>query len=266
MSPLKHLTPQPLQQLVRRVKDQFYFQRKIGSAVPVLVYQMGKVGSSSIYRSLCRQYPGVVAHAHYLSSAHYRPLVRSLYDHALVQNRPLKVITLTREPIGRNISAFFQNFEDITGLRYAKAAYSIEELKDIFLEKYSHEDPLYWFDINLLEHFGIDVYACRFPEQGVCLYQRNNIEVLLLRLETPDDEKVAAVRQFLQLDHFNLNNINLGREKDYSRGYQEFKRSVTFPRSYLDSMYGSRYFQHFYDEAIRDSLTDRWSERISKAA
>ncbi|MCH5374765.1 MAG: putative capsular polysaccharide synthesis family protein [Planctomycetes bacterium] len=192
--------------------------------------------------------------------------MRRLNDWIVNQNQPLKVISLTREPIGCNISSFFQNFEYFTGMQFRKANNSIAELKQIFLEKYWHEVPMEWFDENLLKNFGIDVYSREFPENGICRYRKNNIEVLLMRLEVADADKVTALKEFLQMEDFDLRNINLGREKEYSRCYQEFKRIVTFPFSYLDRMYGSRYFRHFYDEATRDSLTARWADRIPEAA
>ena len=45
----------------------YLFRQKLSKAVPVFVFQMGKVGSSSIYESLA-DYPGAVGHAHDLTN------------------------------------------------------------------------------------------------------------------------------------------------------------------------------------------------------
>ena len=167
----RKIAPNSLRMLVRKLKAQLYFRYRIQRATPVLIYQMGKVGSSSIYRSLCRQYDGVVGHTHVSAPAHATPLVRLIFEWTVANSQPLKVISLTREPVGRNVSSFFQNFELFTGLPYEEAKFSIEQLREIFLETFTHDAPLTWFDRHILKTFGIDVYSKPFPENGVCTYQ-----------------------------------------------------------------------------------------------
>ena len=236
------------------------FQRKLQKATPVHVYQMGKVGSTSIYRSLSQQYPGAVLHTHSFSPNHENPNTGILRDWALVKKRPLKVISLTREPIGRNVSAFFENFERDTGTPYSASRYTIEELKAIFLANYRHDIPLTWFDRHILENFGIDVYASPFPENGIATYSRENIELLVMRLDIPDNEKVAAIKKFLGLEEFHLHNKNIGGEKDYSATYREFSSKVKFAPDYIEQMCRSKYFNHFYSKEAIEAARMKWSE------
>ena len=258
---LKSFIPTPLKQFGAEWINRRNFQRKLETATPVHVYQMGKVGSTSIYRSLKHQYSGVVLQTHDFSQQHKNPKVERLYQWTIVEAKPLKVISLTREPIGRNVSAFFQNFKRDLGIPYADSHYSIEELKALFLAKNRHEVPLTWFDRNILTNFGIDVYAAPFPENGIATYSRNNIELLVMRLEIADSEKVSAIKKFLGLDEFELQNKNIGGEKDYSATYREFSSRVKFSSDYIEQMCRSKYFNHFYSKEVIAAARERWIEK-----
>jgi len=261
MDNFKRFIPKPVRLSIMQWVNQYHYLRKLRRATPVLVYQMGKVGSYSIYQSLLKQYPGVVLHSHNFLLNHEQLQLRHLYYWAILKAQPLKVISLTREPIGRNVSAFFENFERDTGVPYANASFSIEELKEIFLSKYRHKIPLRWFDNNILENFGIDVYSTPFPENGIQTYSHNNIMLLVMRSEINDCEKIKAIGDFLGLERFTLQNTNKGDEKDYSLTYKAFKNEVKFPPSYIGEMCESKYFNHFYGKDVIMEVRKKWSER-----
>ena len=141
---------------IRKTVKKFFFIRKLRRATPVFVFQMGKVASSSIFDSLGRQYAGPVGHAHHIGEDNWVSVL--LYDWAKAGNA-LKIISPVREPIGRNISEFFQLYEDYTGTRPDKLEYTVEELTTLFLDKVDHEVPLQWFDTMIKPNFDIDVYA-----------------------------------------------------------------------------------------------------------
>lgn len=188
------------------LREKVFFKRYLKSNIPVLVYQMGKVASSSVTESLLRHYSGVVLQAHYFSPNHKDWRVRRLYHWVMSEAKPLNIISLTREPIGRNVSAFFQNFEKHTGVPYHMANYSLEELKAIFLEKFPSQRPALWFDRNIKKNFGIDVYVNSFPKCGCATYDHKNIRLLVMRSELNDNEKVKVIRDFLDLNEFQLVN------------------------------------------------------------
>jgi hypothetical protein len=261
MCDLRNLIPKPIKRLGRQLINQLSFRLKLQRAIPVLVYQMGKVGSTSVHRSLLEQYPGVVLHSHNFSLNHEDPAIKILYQWAIIKARPLKVISLTREPIDRNISAFFQNFERDTRISYTEASFSIDELKSIFLSNYAHETPLKWFDESILKHFDIDVFSTPFPESGISTYSHNNIDLLVMRLEISDDEKARAISDFLGLKSFQLQRFNIGKDKNYSATYQMFKNGVMFPFDYVDRICNSKYFNHFYCKEVIEAARERWSEK-----
>ena len=96
---------------------------------PVLIYQMGKVGSSTVKQSLLKTaIKNPLFYVHYLSwkSIHsvenyfanksmappshiqYSKIVRQLIDLYKGQIR-FKIVSLVRDPVARNISSTFQN-------------------------------------------------------------------------------------------------------------------------------------------------------------
>jgi hypothetical protein len=240
---------------IRKNIKKFSFVRKIKKATPVFVFQMGKVASSSVFDSLTRQYPGPVGHAHHIGEDNWMSVF--LYNHAKSGNK-LNIISPVREPVGRNISGFFQRFEDYLGMRAEECTLSQHELDTLFLEKNDHDQPLEWFDSMMKPHFDIDVYARPFPDTGHATYSNKNINLLVFRIDIPDAIKEDAIRDFLDFPEFRLEKSNVGSAKEYNSQYTEFKKNTTLPEAYLDRMCSSKYFRHFYTESEIASLRKKW--------
>ena len=154
-----------------------------GTDPMLLVHQMGRAGSMTTVNSL-RQ-AGVdlpVYHTHWLNpetidgrkhlTAHLpearhplnmrvaRRIAEELKREG-TKRRLWKLVTVFREPVARNISVFFLSidaFVDDFERRYARGELSHQQLLDIFLEKFPHDQPLEWFDREVRDVFGIDVY------------------------------------------------------------------------------------------------------------
>ena len=230
-------------------------------ATPILVYQMGKVGSSSVFKSLDALHDGWVIQLHDYQPHEYtrRKLRRRMvFDFATKEKQQIKVITLTREPVGRNVACLFENFVQWTGRSWNDPDISIELLKDYFINNLDHKEPLRWFDENLNAHFGIDCYAKPFSENGFQFYEHGSVSVLAMQCELPDPTKEELIDDFVGLSGFHLKHVNVGSEKPYKELYREFKEKVRFSSSYLKMMCESRYFKHFYKQAVIDEVHDRW--------
>ena len=94
----------------------------------VIIYQMGKVGSSSIYNSVNRYFK--TYHIHYLNEKIISQIYQKSKDknqsvplhletstevlNLLKSEKKIKIISLIREPISRNLSAFFENLDNFT--------------------------------------------------------------------------------------------------------------------------------------------------------
>lgn len=216
---------------------------------------MGKVASSSIFSSLTKQYSGAVGHAHHIGDDNWMSV--ELYQWSL-DNNPLKIITLIREPIGRNVSAFFQLFEGHTGTSFDKSTLTTDELKELFLDNLDHDRPISWFDKNIKKHFGIDVYSKPFPEQKFITFKKNNVSLLLLRFDLEDSTKESLIRDFLDFPEFKIKRANLSSKKDYFHTYKDFQKNVKLPESYLDKMCDSTYFKHFFPKEEIEQVRSRW--------
>jgi len=237
------------------------FNLRWSTGVPIFVYQMGKVASSSIYRSLFEQYlRGNVIHGHHFRPQHYYWQVEKLYKY-YDDNKPIKIISPIREPIGRNVSAFFHN--SFHNPEKKKVAFNLNdtplgELKNIFLEYYDHEWPLNWFDNNIKKHFHIDVYEYKFPQSGYLELKKKNTELLLLKHDLKNETKEEIIKEFTGLNSFHLKSLNKGSGKKYADKYVQFKKQVRLPDWYLDKMVKSKYFQHFYTQEEINAVIAKW--------
>jgi hypothetical protein len=258
---------------------------------PIIVYQMGKVGSSSIVASL-RSLDRKVFHIHFLtergiaeaeaiyrtmcqnSATTYYPRARHLLGSRYLRKRlrkrghgqKWKVITLVRDPIARNISDFFQVIDyqipNFTA-RYNAGEIDIETVLDTFLNRYNHEFVLRWFDEELQPALGIDVYDTNFPrERGYHMYQNELCDLLLIKLEQLDECREEAFQRFLGLDNFQLVKANVAEEKQYADAYREFRRCITLPESYVQAVYSSRFVRHFYTDDEIEQFRAKWSHKV----
>lgn len=271
---------------------------------PVLVYTMGKVGSSSLMHSLQKAAPDLdVLHVHHLVSenlsrkdalyrhaAHRRrgtPIARMFRSehvwlgqhlNGLIDRPPphggrWTIITLIRDPVARNTSAFFQNLWLIFGFDWAEELRSkpqgdvVSELKELFRGSYADKDwwsegkdtdALTWFDEELRRAFGIDVFDEPFPrEDGFKIYEGARAQVLLVRLEDLDRCAPAAMHQLLGLSGFQLHRRNVALDKGYALLYRAFLESMEFPVDYVDRLLGSRAARHFYSETELEEFRRR---------
>jgi hypothetical protein len=252
---------------------------------PVLVYQMSKVGSTSLLYSL--QYAYVKAglvnvpvhHAHTLTNldiheqyvrqangaAHrlalvdeYRQIRR---DIEAKPDQRWTVISLVRDPVARQVSDYFHHIDRHLPdwrQRWRDGSLDIDQVVQSFL---TIEDPTrHWFEGETLPITGIDVYATPFPyEDGYALYSRPpKMSLLVIRLEDMDCVACKAVQQMLGLKNFKLYPFNLGSETDYGEIYKQFK-TKPLPASYLEKAYAGRMVCHFYTTAERERFAQKWS-------
>jgi hypothetical protein len=245
---------------------------------PVFIYQPGKTGSSSLVAALTGRYPGVVLHDHAFSRNHARSKdfrnKAALYRWYADGNRPLKVICPIREPLGRNISMFFDQITtrphwygvDNKNFSPTLNNMALTELKEIFIEKFRHEHVFQWLDLNILENFHIDVYSKPFPSRGYEVYDFRDIRVgelkamhkdallkpfkhvtvLLLRSNLRDEIKEKIISDYLQIDRINIKNANEGAARASGEVYRQFVKQVSFDREFVNQYTSSRFFRHFY--------------------
>lgn len=250
----------------------------------IIIYAPGKVGSTTILASLeyfLNLMPSKVPiyHAHHLNDfdrleANIKsrftnpkmPLqklaaekdVRRIIDSDTAQR--WYVISLTRDPVARAMSLIFQMLDDyFPGWRtkYKEGRLDLSKIQAEMMKLYS--DPSNWFDIQLKPVFDIDVYSHPFPhQQGYEIYKgKNNSRLLLIRLEDLNLVGKQAIKNFLNIRHFDFIQSNTGDKKEYASLYREFKK-LSLPVSFLERLYTSRYARHFYTDQEINGFYRKW--------
>ncbi|MDF1823583.1 MAG: putative capsular polysaccharide synthesis family protein [Verrucomicrobiales bacterium] len=241
--------------------------------MPLLVYQMGKVGSSTVTYSLRRN--GIECeHIHRILPSNIsrvrdehiergvspkdERVGEALWDRLATTTEQVRIITMVREPISRNISAYFQNLKDFFHEGQVQDV-KLSRAIDTFLSDYAHDVPLNWFDEEFKAVTGVDVYEHSFdPATGWTRIQEGRIDLLLMRVELDDEQKTKAVSEFVGLPSLRLENENVGSEKDYAKLYQSFKGAITLPDQYKVDMLESKYAKHFYNAEELLSAAEKW--------
>jgi len=234
---------------------------------PVILYQMGKVGSSSLKATL-EHYEFKSLHIHrYYFRNNERPtnlkrlIVKARHNtklNSLLKSKKVKVITLYRDPLPRNISSFFQNL-DVYFTKKEMKNLNYEKLKQKFNTSFRfHNTPNNWFDIELKRKLDIDVFEFPFDkEKGYSIIKKGNIELLVCTTSKINTlEKEFA--QFLELDEFKLINKNVGNNKWYRDLYKEFKDKYKPSEEILSKLYESKTINHFYLASIIKTMRNKW--------
>jgi hypothetical protein len=245
----------------------------------ILVYTMGKVGSSTLQASLKKYYPARdIKHVHFLSDFYLEDVlpktnhkqhiekghrIKGWVEKAIKRDRPVKIITLTREPIGRSISNFFQNPIDF--IDGPLEEYSKEALFDAFSNKLDFDYVQNWFDEEFRNFTGIDIYSYPFDhEKGFTIINDHpNFEVLAMKLEALNDCFSPALKAFLRKD---ISNLYMANESKKKQGVlpilQYFKENLRLDSKMINSIYESKYMQHFYTSNEIEEFKAKWTSDI----
>jgi hypothetical protein len=269
--------------LLRRARLECRYRMLVRSAVVrprpvVLVYQMGKVASSSVTQALRRVDGLRVFQLHEMSPdglRHLRAalrqggvpadwletyvLCRALYRDIVEAGRRAKVITLVREPVGRNISFYFQNLDLLWQTADAHEKVGLIRLLEEYLDRFDHDDTLVWFDLEFKAALGVDLYAHEFPHAlGHLRLDAGPHEILVLRSDLNDSVKAKCLAEFLEVEGVTLVPENVSAQKPYADTHREFMRRVRLPEGYVDRMLDSKYARHFFSPEERDALRSKW--------
>ena len=223
----------------------------------ILIYQLGKVGSSSVYRSI-KNYNRNVLHCHTL-----RDVCEKEDDLSQLLNlKSGKIITLVRDPIARRISEMWQN---ITSWGRYSAEVDFFEIEKYYFKKRFWVGDAEWFDNQMKKYFNIDIYEYPFnTETGYTIIKQGNIEVLLLTMEKLN-ELEEVIGNFLGIKDFKLSENNVGKEKLYRFALQAFKESFAISQEELEELYRkSDYMKYFYSEQEREEFYAKWIDHVKK--
>jgi hypothetical protein len=258
----------------------------------ILLYQMGKVGSTSVWETLVRsRLTNPIYKVHYLSdagvaggSAVFAHLVGTpgVLPHSaavrevralLADGRPRawKVISLVRDPIARDVSSYLQlvhfahpglTSPTVQEKKIARAAAYQFALYD---EARSHHAR--WFDIEVRAMFGIDAFATPFDHERRRLRVRSgNVDLLVLRVEDLADTLSTSLASFLDADPADIPAVYASSRHPTKVApaydvavYRRIVAEVRVPRHRSEPVYASRFARHFYTDAERAAFAARWA-------
>ncbi|HET6566612.1 MAG TPA: putative capsular polysaccharide synthesis family protein [Rhodothermales bacterium] len=266
---------------------------------PILVYQMGKVGSTTIYRSLqTAKLLNPVYHIHYLSPGNLEwdeqrfvlarqkkilepKTLQHIQTGHLLRSKllrqadaPLYIITGVREPVSWTLSSFFQNIHyfcpdllDEDGrareqdtLRYLQSMFArFDEKRDLASN---------WFDIEFKKFFDVDIYQVPFNcRKGYTILEHGRLHVLILRQEDLRRTLSGALREFLAIDQpIEVKESNVGTHKKHRQAYTFVKDNIRIPSEVCERIYSTKYVRHFYDENTIAGFVQKWRDRTAEYA
>ncbi len=241
----------------------------------VLVITMGRVGSSATYRALERAgFEALHIHQIDLKSLAKRSqklkVARHVMDghraRALLDaepDRPVKVITLVRDPIEQNISAGFSRFRRLGKLDELRGYVTDSAVMNSIWKKTPLAYPLAWFDLELREALGIDFYQVDVANAGYGQMEVGRVNALLLRSTLPDEVKSTLLSQFMGREVI-MGRTGVDRNKpgDLQNLYRAFELTSPLTVADLSEVAESRFMQHFFD-VDKDEYILKWKTRLN---
>lgn len=252
----------------------------------VLIFTVGKVGSSSIY-STCLANENIDAyHLHHISpqalqaqSAAFVNNPEMMHDHLktalllaerkALQNENLKVINLVRDPVSRSLSHFFQDYFAPSSMNLKNLLQQIDEFGEekmateiikMFLAKSRHLEPFNWVKTELSYILQDEPYKHPFnKDDGYNIIENKNVSLLTLQCEIDDKQKLNAVSEFLDLSFDDIVTSNITGDRNVGNIYKKVKSLMKLPTEYLDMMYKNEYCEHYYSQKQLAAFREVWS-------
>ena len=123
-------------------------------------------------------------------------------------------------------------------------------------EPFSNADDICnWFDTELKERFGFDVYSIPYDKsKGFQIYQTEHADILLFKLEHFMECYRQAFSVFLNLSVPQLQ-VNM---ESYRQIYNQMRRNIELPISSLQQLYTMKCVLHFYTREEILKFVEGW--------
>lgn len=277
LSENRNLVPEPVLSNENFFVNDFSLHKSIK---PILIYQVGKVGSTSIFSAIKNSIRGVtpvyqvhnIVHAaelkdkdltlgSYHSQKHFN-LGQALLEAVSTQpNLSFKVITGVREPISRWVSEIFQNIDSrYNSLKHADGSINTDELIKFIKDSIKTEPQNEWFVNEMGELFGLSCQDFSFPpNKGSYTLTKNNHSFFFYKQEALSSEMGDSLAEFLELDSLCIEELNTTESKaDLSATYRKTLDNLSFSRDDLDAIYNLPLYKAFYSEEEIEGFFKRW--------
>ena len=211
------------------------------------IITVGKVGSSTIYHSLCKS-KKVSHHGHSLG-----------WFKDIMQNKKnVLFIVGVRNPIKRNLSYFFQTYKNdyFNEIKTKKNNYKgeycyIEKLIDnqdvsLFVEEFKNFKYHFTFNDWFYEFFELNNIKDFDKDKGYSIYDLdNNNKLLVYTLEKLDSNKDDLCKL---LDIKKLTDYNTASQKGYKSLYDKVRDKVNYTPEHIDKLLNTDIMRFFYNQ------------------
>ena len=240
----------------------------------IIVYQMGKVGSSSIYKSLKSNGYNVI-HAHHFGDhdifsfykntdyfSYFYPrgerirhfISSKVKLYLLKKNKKVKIITCVRDLEKVLISRYMQDLH-LRFVSYHKKQITYKDLKVLTDEVINNIESdinldyfVNWFDVELKNNFGVDVYGIEYDaNSGVGISFETQKPLLVFNMSKVDADVLAS-----SLSHFidsncqiEITNSNVSSNKWYSEIQRIVRNDYRISESYKKRIEESKLCKFF---------------------
>ena len=232
--------------------------------VDIIVYTGGKTGSSSLATACVQAAP-------YLNvttfQMHQEALACNFNPVDIIQavrQQRLLIISSYREPISRNMSAFFQSITHITGMAMHQVLNSsVDELIQIFIREYQKhhwQDYHPFLDNDCKNIDNIDIFSKPFNQvEGYQVYQTEKVTFLQLRFDNISNWQ-SIIRENTHLANFRMMEINKAESKPINNLYRRFCNQIVLPKELLDDIFArsEQNLNYFYNQSQIDQLKTKW--------
>jgi Putative capsular polysaccharide synthesis protein len=230
-----------------------------------IVLTMGRVGSTAVQHSIEDHLGERVFHVHSITprllakqvarkgglDKAARSALEGLEVAAMLVRTSgrVKVVTLVRDPIARAYSAAF------AVLRGDKDPDALAVFLDdrpafaTWWAGFKDRRAVVWFDQEIRDMLGIDVFATPFPARGWERLHSQRCDLLVMKAELDDDAKGRALADFYEVDRMTVVRDNArSRSTAYAPLYERFKEQAKMSDSYRSLLVDSAYNRHFYGD------------------
>lgn len=245
------------------------------------IYQMGKVGSTALEKSLSRSKH---FHSLYGSGPCYvyveqtrkgvlKKLRRTFGDalkrFAIKRKEKIKIITIVREPIGRSFSMFFQDlpywlYSYIGRYGVDTRDEGLDILVDAYWKAFDHKYYDSWFDCELKRFTGIDVFEYPFNfDLGFVTIKNQKFEVFVTRSEDLGKFSVIeGLKEFCDTD-ISINPTNIGEKKWYSSVYKKFRSEIEINETQFKRFFDCKTSKHFYNKEEIEEFKKKYVNAVA---
>lgn len=228
----------------------------------ILIYQIGKVGSTTVYQALKHANISTI-HVHHLMKQTGISQIDDSTAYLVEKCRKdgVKIISLVREPIARALSEYMQGFCRKEYLDDRCESFDIEtEARRWVIKSLEQNDEFEWFDREIKELTGVDVYEHAFDrERGYAWIKEGNTEILLLKLEKLDDN-IDKIGEFVGKPGIKIVSENLGKDKGSKYIYRGLQQNFNLPENIVKQQYENNIkLNHFYTQEERKAFLKKWS-------